>query len=165
MAAPGGPAEPPPSLVTEPFLKGLAVAVVVDTPRNMRYLDTRQLGALKISASQALSIAKRNTARQLGEVTKELFPVPGTPLLSAREDPYSSSRVLAHGAWAAVAAKLQGDLLVAIPCPDIIMAADAGVPGASAFIERMAATIYDDQARPLLRGLLRWTPKGWVPAR
>lgn len=159
------PGQPVSKLVTESLIEGLGVAVVVDGPRAMRYLLTADLKGLKMSPRQALDAAKANTEGHLGEIVGQLQPIPGSPLLGSPEGAYASSRVVAHGSWAAMAAKMKGDLRVAIPSPEIVMVTDGGVPGAAAVIHKIAALIYEDKPRPIFKGVLRWTPKGWVVVR
>lgn len=75
-------------------------------------------------------------------------------------DSYEASRLILHHRWAAIAAQVRGDLLVAAPSRDFVYFTGSREDVAGL---RALARASDQQGHPLTSTLLRWTPSGWEP--
>jgi hypothetical protein len=154
-----------PGLLVEPLVADLAVLLVIDTPRTMVYVDERGLGALGLSRAQAFARGRRNVAAALGPVDALIQDLPANGLGVLRTaSGYDPSRLLEPAAWAAVAARFHGALLVSAPASDALLYVDGSQPQAAAALAAVTADIVAKAPQPLSATVLRWTPTGWVPA-
>jgi len=139
---------------------GLCALIAVDYPRTMRLLQQRDLEPLGLSAEQAWPLAVRQT----------LAALPGPQTLAALDQgsaaavvdyAYIPSLLLNADGWRAVAAR--GDLLVAVPSEDLLIAVRAAdvtdLPAFRAHVRRQ----YETGERGISPDVLRWTERGWEP--
>ena len=63
--------------------------------------------------------------------------------------------------WKPVSDALGGQLLVAIPVPDLLLYADGRSPDVLAQLHKVAKEITSEAPNPVFAGVLRWTPAGW----
>jgi hypothetical protein len=137
--------------------------LVADAPRTARILKVGDLNELKITMEQAIEIGRRNTAsslRPLDIVTRDL---PANGIGTIEGSYYESSRLALHDDWAAVASRMSGPLIVAVPGPGLLFYADGGRPHALDALSTLASAAAAKQERPLSATVFKWTREGWQP--
>jgi uncharacterized protein YtpQ (UPF0354 family) len=75
---------------------------------------------------------------------------------------YTSSLLYPHKAWAKVAKKFGGKLLVSVPSNDMLLYADGRHPGAELALTAITLQSFQQAERGVTPRVLKWTPKGWV---
>lgn len=154
----GALASPGDHLVAAPLVGDLWIICAVDGPGTIAYAGMHDLAKLGLSEQQLLALARRNTAKALGPLSRahrehshDLWLITG--------DPYESSRLLEPKRWASLARRL-GGLAVAVPAPDIIVYGD-DKPETVLDLEATAQNIAAHVPRPLSTTVYRWSPDGW----
>jgi hypothetical protein len=130
-----------------------------DRPHTVLYED--ELGDLGLSKEAAVSRCLANTLAQLPQdftdSIQDLKPN-GTGTLTA---PYEGVLFLAHDNWAPLAQRFDGELLVAVPEPGIVVYA-RGVSGETAATLAARAEGLSSRARDVPPpSVFRWTKEGW----
>lgn len=152
-------------LIAEPLIGDLWTLCVVDMPGAMRILSVSQLPELKLSASEALALCKKNAAATLPplEPAKRDYPWAGVNIVTG--DPYDAGWMIFPDRWTGIAESLQGDLLVAAPGVDILLYASGAAPDSVAALGKAAAIVAAKAQKPLSTAVFRWTPTGWEEAQ
>ena len=152
------------NLQVQPFVTGLVSAVMIDSPRTMRWASSHDLDALKLDPAALLELARSNTHAGMQPLMSVAPPAPKGKLGSIDgADAYTASRLLFPSDWAPLAKAQGGVLIVAVPRPTTILYAgddsDETLTALRAFAHERA------QRAPDAIGdmLLRWTPDGWKP--
>lgn len=73
-------------------------------------------------------------------------------------DPHDSLLLCVGTTWRRWTMECRGELLVSIPAPDVLLIADAGVPGAREELEALAAEHWRTSAHPLSDRLMFYRP-------
>ncbi|HLW93702.1 MAG TPA: hypothetical protein VKS78_20700 [Roseiarcus sp.] len=148
-------------LVAEPLVGDLWILCVVDMPGAMQILAPGELPNLKLSAAEALTICKRNSAVTLRPLapSRRDYPWAGVDLITG--DPYDASWLIFPERWAAIAESMQGDLLVAAPGIDMLIYGSGREEGSVAALAKAAAVVAAKAQKPLSTAVFRWTPTGW----
>ena len=150
-------------LVAKPFAGDLWMLCVANLAHAARLLQIKDADELGLSVDAILEIAKRNTAaglRPLSEVTRDL---PASSIGIIEGDYYESSRLALHDDWAAVAARMNGGLIVAVPSSDVVLYGDAAPPNAIDAMATLAREAAQKSKRPVSVTVFKWTKKGWEP--
>jgi len=148
----------------KPLAGDLWIVCVADSPRSTRVLQNADLKRLKLSIDEAIALGARNTSAALPPLRSTPTKFGGGKFETAMGDPYyESSRIILHDDWAAIAKKMRGQLVVAVPSSGIVIYGN----GASArTVEAMREFVPYAAAksdRPISATLLRWTKDGWEP--
>lgn len=147
--------------ITEPLIPGLVVVYMVDLPSAARLMQAKDLEALRIDVAQLRALASANLVREVGSPEQLVkTPVRGIGQIEVPSY-YNSSLVLQHAAWKSTSEALGGQLLVAIPVPDLLLYADGRDPEALARLRATVTEITSQAPNAVFDGVLRWTPKGW----
>jgi uncharacterized protein YtpQ (UPF0354 family) len=156
MRAQGG------KLITESFVAGLSIVYMLDLPDAARSLQADELAVLKMDRGQLRERALANVEAEIGKPAKhiEALPENGIGYLTTQSY-YNSSLVLLHAEWKSVSERFGGQLLVAVPAPDVLLYADGRDPHARDALAALAAQIAGKSPTPLFTGVLRWTASGW----
>jgi hypothetical protein len=154
-------------LVSEPVAGDVVMLCYFDMPTAMRPTTKSDLASLNLSPEQALDLCRQNTRAALP-------PLPKTPPRSAKPtegaigvlngDPYESSYLSLHDAWAPMAGMLGGRMLVAAPDAAVVFYGEDGGPVSVDALSTIARKAYSKAERPISRGVYRWTPRGWEVA-
>lgn len=109
----------PPEYVSEPLNDELVVFYAQDSPANIRYLVPKQLEEEGIARAELRALATQNLQRLLPKI--ELHSGPLVSMITAGGS-YESSLLLLDGLWSKgdVPAKVDGDIVVAIPARDLL---------------------------------------------
>lgn len=107
-----------PEQVYEDFSTDLVVLYAEDSPRNIRYLQPKDLESAKIERSELRALACGNLKRLLPKI--ERHGANGIYLLTAGGD-YEASLVLLDSLWKDEQADVQGEVVVAVPTRDLLV--------------------------------------------
>ncbi len=155
----GKPAGKGDGIVSRPFVAGLSVAYVFDMPDGMRFVTREDLAALRLDAAGLDRLALANLEASLPPIADEPAEPGSAVRLVHAGDSYEASRLLLHERWKPVAARVKGDLLVAVPTRDFVFFTGSreDVSGLRAIARRLGS----QAGHPLSTTLLRFTDDGW----
>jgi uncharacterized protein YtpQ (UPF0354 family) len=144
-----------------PIAGGLVVVPVLDYTRSVRFVGEKDLGKLQVTEDELFKIGEDNlraSVKPLSEVT----PVPGANSFgSITGEDYASSRITFHADWKPLSDKLNGNLLVMLPAPDILLYGDGSTSVAAEALRTFGRETARKSTRPLSLVVLRWVPSGW----
>jgi hypothetical protein len=144
-------------LVAAPLAGDLVEACYLDLPTMLRPIEAKELAPLGLDVKAALALCEKNAAAALPPIPA---PDPG-PVTILAGDPYESSYLALHDAWAARAKAFDGHLLVAVPGAEIVLyMRDDGQASVDAMHKAVAAATRLSE-RPIAPTVFRWTPAGW----
>jgi len=155
-----GKEEPP----VAPFIGDLWIVCMIDMPQAISTLGPGDLAKLGLSREEALAIATKNVATLFKPLEQVGQAIPQEHIGLVATNPYESSRLLLPESWATLAAKYDGQLLVAAPGTDVMIYADGRQPNALQIMRDHVALVALRATRPLSPTIFRWTPAGWVVA-
>jgi uncharacterized protein YtpQ (UPF0354 family) len=130
-------------LVYEELNPDLVIVYAQDSPENIRYLVPKDLEDAKIKKTELRSLACTNLQRMLPEVQSE--GANGFYMLTAGSD-YNPSLLLLDHVWKDMQSKVKGDVLVAVPCREILIVTGSQTPNAPANLKKIASKAYAGSA-------------------
>jgi uncharacterized protein YtpQ (UPF0354 family) len=156
-----------PTLLPTPFVEGLVLLPVLDSPTAFRLLNTENLKTLGLSEQEAQQLALTNTRAALK--LKPLMDVakiagPGS-IGQLAGDSFYPSRLALFDTWAPLADAQGGKLIVAAPATDAVFYVGDDSRVAIDALRTLARNIMGQAPHPLSEILLRWTPTGWEVVR
>ena len=152
-------------LVARPFVAGLWIVPVVDSPSSMRLVTKDDLVQLKLDEESIFELGRRNLreqAKPLAQVAS--VPRPGE-IGRLGEDDYESSRLILHGEWADLAAKMNNQLVVMVPASNLLIYGDGATAAGLDSLRALGREAARGSPRPLSIVMLRWTVAGWEIVR
>ncbi len=145
----------------KPLAREFAVVPVLDYTRSVRFANEKDLTRLGVTEDEAFKLGEQNlrsTVKPLAEVT----PILGKNSFgSITGEDYATSRVVFHQEWKDLADKLNGNLIVMLPAPDILLYGDGSTPKGVEAMRIAGREIAQKTTRPLSQVVLRWTQAGW----
>lgn len=150
-----------PALQPRPFVEGLVVLPVVDSPRTVRMLNEKDNRALGLNQEEVYQLGLtnlRSTLKPLMAVAKGANRGQIGQLVG---DSYQPSRLILHDDWAPLAAAQNGKLIVVSPATDAVFYISEDTPRAIDALRTFARNILSRAPNRLSDTLLRWTPGGW----
>jgi uncharacterized protein YtpQ (UPF0354 family) len=160
-----GTAKPEAKPIARSIAGDLWLVCVVDRSHGIGLLTGTQLEKLGLSEDEAIALGKQNVIaaiRPFDAVTKDL-PANGIGYITG--DFYDSSRFLLHDEWAALAKKMGGQLVVAVPATDFVVYGRGAEPIALDAIGAFVKEAAKKAQRPISVMLFRWVPEGWQPVK
>lgn len=154
-----------PALQPRPFVEGLVILPVLDSPRSVRMLNAEDDSKLGLSADEVYQLGIANLRGSLKPLMQIVKAVHRGEIGQIAGNAYDSSRLLLHDDWAALAAAQNGVLIVAAPAADALFYLGDDSPKALEALRSLAGDIVKRAPRPLSNQLLRWTPTGWDVVR
>jgi hypothetical protein len=156
-----------PTLLPIPFVEGLVLLPVLDSPTSFRLLNAEDLKTLGLSEQEAqqLAIANLRAAlklKPLMDVAKVAVPGSIGQLVG---DSFYPSRLALFDTWAPLAHAQGGKLIVVAPATDAVFYVGDDSPVALDALRTFAHNIMGRVPHPLSAILLRWTPTGWEVVR
>jgi uncharacterized protein YtpQ (UPF0354 family) len=139
----------------------LWIVVVNDLPASVAMLDENDLGALSLSAQDALALAMSNTKAALEKSVRETLSKGCTGGLFG-DATYTASAVAFPDLWADAARRCHGALFVSIPGSDAVLFTDGIKPNTVATLAKYSAKIAAEDEKPFNNAVFRWTDTGWV---
>jgi hypothetical protein len=152
-----------PTLLPTPFVSGLVLLPVVDTPTTFVFLNTDSLKKLGLTKEEAQQIALTNTRAALA--SKPLMDV-ATVAAAGRigqliGDFSYPSRLALFDTWAPLAKAQGGKLIVVAPATDTVLYSSDDSRAAIDALRAMARHLMTQAPHPLSDIVLRWMPTGW----
>ncbi len=151
--------------VARPLVGDLWLIGVIDQPTTFKMLDTRAIAPLSLSSDQALELGRENMLKtvraQLKWAPKEFDTSTGFGVLA--RGPAQASLLAFPELWAPVAETVGGNLLVAVPSPDIVVFTDGSKPDAARLLAAGTERLLARVAKPFSDAVYRWSPDGWHP--
>lgn len=156
-----------PTLLPTPFVEGLVLLPVLDSPTTFRFLNTDNLKTLGLSEQEAQQLALTNTRAAL--TLKPLMDIakiarPGS-IGQLAGDSFYPSRLALVDTWAPLANAQGGKLIVAAPATDAVFYVGDDSRVAIDALRTFIRNIIGKVPHPLSETLLRWTPTGWEMVR
>jgi uncharacterized protein YtpQ (UPF0354 family) len=149
------------ALQPRPLVPGLVILPALDLPWTIRMLSEEDNRKLGLSADEVSALGLANTERNLKPLAEVARPVSPGQFGTIVGDAYDSSRVIRHEAWAEVAARQNGVLVVAVPTTDGVIYGAEASPVAVDALRALTRRIAGGSPSPLSGAVLRWTPGGW----
>lgn len=146
------------TLVWSPFVADLAVFMAYDLPQTLEYLTTSELDRLDLSPEEART---RGVSNVLAPLTVERHGEGPVYMLTAGGT-YEASLLLDDRLWSRIAEEVAGDVLVAVPCRDLLIFTGSAESDGAVLIAAHAARMARRGAYPLSKAVLRWTDEGWL---
>lgn len=150
-----------PQMQSRPFVEGLVVLPVLDSPRTVRMLGSKDNTQLGVSEAELFDLGLANlraTLKPLMEVAK----VAGSGQIgSITGNAYDPSRLILHDTWAPLAQAQGGTLIVAIPATDAVFYISEETPVAIDALRALVKNVLSRAPNRLTNALLRWNESGW----
>jgi uncharacterized protein YtpQ (UPF0354 family) len=148
-------------IVSKPYMAGLHIVYVVDSPGSMRQLSVGDMKEMKLDPEKVHQLAMLNMEKTLGDIPKADAPeLPGLFVITAG-DSYEAARVLLHKKWAKIAEEVEGDLVVALPTRDLVFFTGSADENRVRILREMARRVVEREPYSLTDKLFKWTPGGW----
>jgi uncharacterized protein YtpQ (UPF0354 family) len=156
-----------PTLLPTPFVEGLVLLPVFDSPTSFRFLNTEDLKTLGLTEQEVQQLALTNLRAAL-----KLRPLMDVAKVAGRGrigqllgDSFYPSRLALFDTWAPLAKAQGGKLIVAAPATDAVLYVGDDSPTAIDALRTLARNLMTRVPHPLSEILLRWTPTGWDVVR
>jgi hypothetical protein len=149
------------NLQVQPFVGGIVSAVVIDSPRTVRWASSHDLESLQIDSAALLALARANTHAAMQPLMSVAPPAPKGKVGALEGDAYAASRLLFAADWAPLAKAQGGVLIVAVPRPTTILYIGDDGPDSVGALRGFAHERAQRAPDPVSETLLRWTPEGW----
>lgn len=149
------------ALISRPLPGGLAAVAVLDFTRSMRFAGAGDLPKLGLGEDALFAAGEANLRASIRPLA-EVAPVPGPQALgSITDEDYASSRILFHADWRALSEKLDHQLVVMVPAPDILLYGNGATAQGLDALRALGRDLARRAPRPLSTVVLKWTPAGW----
>jgi hypothetical protein len=144
------------------LLPGDLVAVLAaDHPNGITMVSAEQLRELKLDAQSAFELARKNL--KATHETLDLELLEGTPVYTNKQDDnYMAAMMMLPELWKPLAAKVEGDLLVAFPARNRVFATGSKDPGAADGIAKIANVAFQTEDHPIAPTIFKWGPSSWT---
>jgi len=125
--------------VSEPLNDDLVILYAANSPRSIQYLSPDELKMANVQREELRKLACENLAR--------ILPTPeyhwGSDVCMITADGYfESSLLLLDSVWKSEAISVEGDMVVAIPNRDVLLATGSKNPASLRRLKKMAAKAY-----------------------
>jgi uncharacterized protein YtpQ (UPF0354 family) len=155
----------PPALYFRPLAANLVVVPVLDFTRSIRFVGEKDLQRLGVDVDGLFQLGERNLRASLRPL-REVAPTPVTHSFGRiTGEEYASSRIIFHSDWSELAAKLNQQLVVMLPAPDVLLYGDGSTQVRIDALRTFGTEAARGSQRPLSPVLLRWTISGWEQVR
>jgi hypothetical protein len=149
------------ALFSRPVAHGLVAIPVLDYTRTVRFASQGDLQRLGLMESTLFSVGEENLRSSIKPLP-QVTPTPSANSVgSITGEDYASSRMLFHADWGEVAERLNGNLVVMIPAPDILLYGSGSTPFAVEALRTLGVEMAKRSPRPLSVVVFRWDPTGW----
>jgi uncharacterized protein YtpQ (UPF0354 family) len=150
-----------PPLLPQPFVPGLVLLPVLDSPRTLRMLNENDVKPLGLSAEEVQQLALSNLRSSLKPLM-DVAKVAGHGQIGQLVgDPFHPSRLALLDSWAPLAKAQGGKLIVAAPATDAVFYVGEDTAMAIDALRTLVRNVMSRAPNPLSNILLRWTPTGW----
>ena len=149
------------NLQVQPFVGGIVSAVVIDSPRTVRWASSHDLESLQLDSAALLALARANTRAAMQPLMSVAPPAPKGKVGALEGDAYAASRLLFTPDWAPLAKAQGGVLIIAVPRPTVILYVGDDSAESVAALRAFAHERFQRAPDPVSETLLRWTPDGW----
>jgi uncharacterized protein YtpQ (UPF0354 family) len=150
-----------PGAVVEPFAADLTLLLVVDNPATLAFVGQGHLDALGVTRTAAKERALSNLRAELADVLAEIQAIQPGSVGQLKPHYYTSSLIVLHDVWAECARRLDGQLYVAVPSPEVLFYGDLRDTAGLEKVRGLVREIHAAAPHPLSPTLLRFTERGW----
>ncbi len=150
-----------PKVQSKPFVEGLVIVPVLDTPRAVRPLTNLDLTALKLSQDEAHELGLKNLQSNLKPLPQVPKPAKPSEIAHISGNAFDSSRVLLHSQWASLAKDQGGTLIVALPATDVLLYISESTPTAIEALRLFSRGVISTAPNQLTTIILKYTSAGW----
>jgi uncharacterized protein YtpQ (UPF0354 family) len=151
-----------PDLLTEQIADDVFVVYMFDSPTMAKGATERDLKELGLDAKKVRTRALENMQAQLGKPEDHVKDLEAGQLGTFPSGFYTSSLLYPHQAWAKVAKRFGGKLLVSVPSNDMLLYADGRHAQAELALTALTVRTFQEAERGVSPYVFKWTPKGWV---
>lgn len=152
----------PLQIQARPFVEGLYILPVVDSPRTIRMLGENDNTKLGLTADEVYELGAAN-------LRKELTPLMGVAKVAGHGqigqligNAFNPSRLILIDSWIPLAEAQHGALIVAIPATDAVFYISEDTPIAIDALRTLVKKIVGGAPNKLSGNLYRWRTTGWV---
>jgi uncharacterized protein YtpQ (UPF0354 family) len=139
----------------------LAVFFVADEPDLVRYLNLDTMGRIGLTPEAIKALSLSNLRKRFKSVIEAESRKTGMRAIDANGT-YEPSLMLVPELWQALD-KSMGAVIVGVPTADVLIIADADVPGQREKLQEIVRDFYGSMEHPVSWQLYKWTGKGtWV---
>jgi len=147
--------------IVEQLAGDLWLVCVVDQPRNTVSLSLERAAKIGLTKDQAIALGKSNVKGALPSLSSVVRDLPANGIGLIDNDFYQSSRWLLHEEWEPLSKRYNGQLIVAVPAPDLILYADGSTAEKRAALATLAKRASETASRQLSTKVFRWTKERW----
>jgi hypothetical protein len=160
-AIPGDPSAPAAArtVVAWPFVADLALVLAFDLPRSVQLCMEEDLTRLSLTPEAARQKGIENVLARLSVERHGDGPL----YMLTADGCYEASLLLASGLWKHLAQGVEGDLVVSVPCRDVLCYTGQDEPGGVEALAGLTARMVKNGDHPVSAVLLRLTQDGWAP--
>lgn len=148
-------------MATEDLGGDLTIICYIDFPTAARPAMMADFDKLGISKEAALSKGKENVAAILGSLSTSVKDLRQREIGALSGNYYESSLLALHDAWADIAQRFDGELIVAVPAADKLLYANRTDSRSVDALRTLAAQVARQSDRPLSQSVYHWTKGGW----
>jgi hypothetical protein len=162
-SAPAG--SKPLQMQPRPFVEGLYVLPVLDSPRTIRWMGDGDNTKLGLTADEVFELGIANLKRELPPLM-DVAKVAGKKQIGQMlAGAFNPSRMILLDSWAPLAQAQGGVLIVAIPATDAVFYVGENSPKAIEALRTLTKTILARAPNKLSDNLYRWRASGWELVR
>jgi hypothetical protein len=148
-----------------PFVEGLYVLPVLDSPRTIRWMGDGDNTKLGLTADEVFELGIANLKRELPPLM-DVAKVAGKKQIGQMlGGAFNPSRMILLDSWAPLAQAQGGVLIVAIPATDAVFYVGEDSPKAIEALRTLTKTILARAPNKLSDNLYRWRASGWELVR
>lgn len=151
--------------VAQQFVGDVFAVVMVDFPESARVLLESDLAGLGMDRATAMERARANVVAELGPFAPANLPPRGAQMLGVISERYyyESSRIFDPPSFDAVAQRLGGALLIAVPTYDTVLFAEVTDATGEIAFATITENVFRDSTQPLSMQVFRYHNGRLVP--
>lgn len=146
---------------SRPFVEGLVVIAMIDTPRALKSMQEDDAKTLGLTGEQVFDLGLTNLRRELVPLMEVARIANPGSIGYLSGDVFHPSRLLLKDSWAPLAKAQNGTLLAAIPTTDSVIYLAEDTPLAIAAFRSVIRQAMSQAPNPLSDTVLRWHAGGW----
>jgi len=150
-----------PQFQSRAFVEGLVILPVLDGPRTVRMLGSKDNTELGVSEAELFDLGLTNLRATLKPLMEVAKVVSGGQIGTITGNAYDTSRLILHDTWAPLAKAQGGTLIVAIPATDAVFYISEDTPVAVDALRALVKSVLSRAPSRLTNVLLRWNESGW----
>lgn len=150
-----------PHPISKPFVDGLVLLPVLDTPRAVRSLGDKDLKAMNLTHDELFELGRANLKASIKPLADVAKPVKAGQIGNIHGGIFDPSRLALLSEWSNLVDAQGGTLLVSIPTTDTVLYLSESSPVAIDALRSLSQDLMSKAPNPLSNKILRWTSSAW----